>query len=92
MEIYTIGHSNSKPDDAIYKLLSHGVTCIADVRSRPFSRFVPAYNRNTFHAMSVMSGIDYYWEGEALGGMTDLSVYSEKFQVAMFFNRDAFFC
>jgi uncharacterized protein (DUF488 family) len=83
VNIFSIGHSRNLAEHTIDQLLNKNVLFIVDVRSRPFSRFAPAYNRDTFQATATSSGIDYHWEGEALGGMTDLSVFSEKFQDAM---------
>jgi uncharacterized protein (DUF488 family) len=44
-ELFTLGHSNH-PLEAFLELLGrHEVAAIADVRSRPFSRFVPHFSK-----------------------------------------------
>ena len=43
--IYTIGHSTHSIENFIKLLKSRGITAIADVRSSPYSRFQPQFNR-----------------------------------------------
>lgn len=43
--VYTIGHSN-QPTEAFLDLLrQHGIEVVVDVRSAPYSRFVPQFNK-----------------------------------------------
>jgi uncharacterized protein (DUF488 family) len=66
--IYTIGHSTHSVQDFIVLLKSRGITGIADVRSAPFSRFQPQFNRETLANSLNDSGIEYVFVGDALGG------------------------
>src|SRR5712692_8184219 len=67
-EILTIGHSTLQFEEFVDLLRRHGVTAVADVRSAPYSRFNPAFNREVFQASLRESGIAYVFLGEQLGG------------------------
>ena len=49
-------------------LARHGVEVVADVRSRPYSRFVPQYRKQTLAGILADAGIGYLFLGEGLGG------------------------
>jgi uncharacterized protein (DUF488 family) len=68
MELYTIGHSNRPVDEFIRLLVGHAVTHLVDVRSRPYSRFHPQFNKTVLPQALLAYGIAYTWAGEALGG------------------------
>ena len=42
-KLFTIGHSNLSLEDFIALLQKYEVTAIADVRSHPYSRYLPHY-------------------------------------------------
>jgi hypothetical protein len=66
--ILTIGHSNH-PIDRFLDLLSQaGVTAVADVRSRPASRFAPQFNRDELARLLDAKHVAYRFLGNALGG------------------------
>jgi uncharacterized protein (DUF488 family) len=65
--ILTIGHSNRPLDDFVALLQAHGVECLVDVRSIPWSRHNPQFNRETLPASLEQHGIDYRHIA-ALGG------------------------
>src|ERR1700681_414277 len=67
-EILTIGHSTLQFDKFVALLHRHGVTAVADVRSAPYSRFSPAFNREALQASLRENGIGYVFLGEQLGG------------------------
>lgn len=69
MIIHTIGHSNHSFEKFVGLLSRYAIDCVIDVRSRPFGRFVPQFNRKRLQASLAESGIGYEWHGEALGGM-----------------------
>ena len=48
--LYTIGHSNHPIESFIALLTSNGITAIADVRSRPYSRRHPQFNKDRLAA------------------------------------------
>jgi uncharacterized protein (DUF488 family) len=66
--IYTIGHSNLPLEKFLSLLSDNGITELADIRSVPFSRFYPWFNRETLALSLKNRGIDYRFEGTRLGG------------------------
>jgi uncharacterized protein (DUF488 family) len=67
--IKTIGHSNHAIERFLDLLKGGGVDLLVDVRSTPYSRRFPHFGRERLAKSLGASGIDYLWEGEALGGM-----------------------
>jgi uncharacterized protein (DUF488 family) len=82
--IYTIGHSNHPMEHFICLLQQHGIQALADVRSNPYSRFNPQYNRNRLEAsLAAADGIRYVFLGEELGARSkDPSTYDEEGRVS----------
>ena len=66
--ILTIGHSNHALEVFVALLRKHGVTALADVRSAPYSRFNPHFNRKALDSALDARGIAYLFLGRALGG------------------------
>jgi uncharacterized protein (DUF488 family) len=66
--IYTIGHSNHEPGVFLELLQRHGIQLLVDVRSSPYSRYVPRANRETLARTLHAAGITYRWLGDRLGG------------------------
>ena len=66
--VFTIGHSNHSLEAFLELLANHGVTAVADVRSAPFSRFCPQFNRDALSAALKDRGIRYTFLGRELGG------------------------
>ncbi len=71
MQILTVGHSNHSWEAFLALLTRHGVTALGDVRSAPYSRFNPHFNRKALSASLSASGIAYVWLGRELGGRPD---------------------
>ena len=69
--ILTIGHSNHSLDGFLTLLSRHRVTAVADVRSAPYSRFRPHFNRKALEASLDARGIRYAFFGRELGGRPD---------------------
>ena len=69
--IYTIGHSNHSVQYFISLLKRHGIGAIADVRSSPFSRRHPQFNRDTLADALRKDGIAYVFLGKELGARSD---------------------
>ena len=63
----TIGHSNHEPQYFIRLLRQHGITCVVDVRSSPYSRHNPQFNREAIKAALQSDGIAYVFLGDRLG-------------------------
>lgn len=66
--IYTLGHSNHPWDHFLRLLKEHGIQVVADVRSRPYSRFVPHFNRQALTARLAAAQVRYLFLGRELGG------------------------
>ena len=49
----------------------HGITAVADVRSRPYSRMNPQFNRESFCKLLQSSGIAYVFLGRELGARSE---------------------
>jgi uncharacterized protein (DUF488 family) len=67
MEIFTIGHSTHPVERFVGLLRGQGVAVLADVRSTPFSRFNPQFNRANLAKSLESAGIRYEFLGETLG-------------------------
>jgi uncharacterized protein (DUF488 family) len=66
--IWSIGHSNHELLEFVELVRGAGVQVIADVRSQPYSRFNPQFNREPLRTALLEAGIDYVFLGDALGG------------------------
>ncbi|WP_043341657.1 DUF488 domain-containing protein [Belnapia moabensis] len=69
--LLTIGHSNHPLEMFLALLRQHGVTAVADVRSAPFSRFNPQYNKVELERGLKAEGIRYVFLGRELGARSD---------------------
>jgi len=66
--VFSVGHSTHSLSDFLGLLNNSGITAIADVRSSPWSRFNPQYNRPDLKKSLRSFGIDYRFYGKLLGG------------------------
>lgn len=71
MMLYTIGHSNHSILHFLDLLRMHGVVTVADVRSHPYSRHCPQFNRDALRKALAAHCIDYVFLGKDLGGKPD---------------------
>lgn len=71
--LYTIGHSNHDMSIFVGLLRLHGVTALVDVRSHPYSRYVPQYSREPLKAALTDAGIAYVFLGKELGARSNNS-------------------
>lgn len=69
--IYTVGHSNHSIENFISLLTANGITAVADVRSRPFSRRYPQFNKERLAAALTRQGIAYVFLGRELGARSE---------------------
>lgn len=65
--VYTIGHSNGTTERLLGLLAQHGIRAVADVRSQPYSRFNPQFNREELAGTLKAAGIAYVFLGQELG-------------------------
>lgn len=69
--VYTIGHSNGTIERLIGLLHQHSITAVADVRSQPYSRFNPQFNRETLAGVLRNEGLEYVFLGQELGARSE---------------------
>jgi uncharacterized protein (DUF488 family) len=69
--LFTIGHSNHSIGTFIELLQRHGVTAVGDVRSHPYSRYVPQYSREPLKLALARVGIAYVFLGKELGARSE---------------------
>lgn len=69
--IYTIGHSNGSVERLLGLLRQHDITAVADVRSRPYSRYNPQFNREPLAIALKAAGVEYVFLGQELGARSD---------------------
>ena len=69
--VLTIGHSTHALEAFTALLRRHRVSAVADVRSAPYSRFNPQYNRKPLTEALKVQGIRYVYLGRELGGRSD---------------------
>ena len=66
-EIYTVGHSIHAIEMFISLLTQHRITVVCDVRSSPYSRINPQFNRESLKQSLSKHAIGYLFLGEELG-------------------------
>lgn len=69
MLIYTIGHSNRSLNEFVTRLQDYGVERLVDVRTRPYSRYCPWFNKNSLSEELASQDIVYDFKGDRLGGL-----------------------
>jgi uncharacterized protein (DUF488 family) len=67
-QLHTVGHSNHAIEQFLALLRRHGIDVVADVRSRPYSRFVPHFGKERLARRLEDAGIGYLFLGRELGG------------------------
>lgn len=67
MELFTIGHSNHSLETFIQLLHQHQITALADVRSHPYSRYLPHFSQSQLKQALEQVGIKYVFLGQELG-------------------------
>jgi uncharacterized protein (DUF488 family) len=68
IEVLTIGHSTLSYERFLELVRRAKVTAVADVRSSPYSRQCPQFNRETLSDELRADGIAYVFLGKELGG------------------------
>src|SRR5258708_6296618 len=69
--LFTIGHTVHSIPAFVGLLKAHGVNAVADVRSRPYSRRLEQFNRESLAAELDAADIRYVFMGEELGARRD---------------------
>ncbi len=91
-KVLTIGHSTHSLDGFVALLQGHQVTAVADVRSSPFSRHTPQFNKNRLRDALREHGIQYAFLGRELGARSsDANCYVDgRVQFARLAETDLF--
>lgn len=66
--IYTIGHSNITQESFIGILKFFKIQLVVDVRSSPYSKYVPHFNRENINKTLKENNIRYIFLGRYMGG------------------------
>ena len=66
--IFTVGHSNHELEKFIDLLRPHRIDVLVDIRSNPFSRFAPQFNKKGIEKAVKANGMKYLFLGRELGG------------------------
>ena len=69
--LYTIGHSNVPAERLLELLHRHEIAALVDVRSQPYSRFNPQFNREELAFFLKKSGLEYVFLGRELGARSE---------------------
>lgn len=76
--VFTVGHSTHSIDTFLGLLDLHRISAICDVRSSPYSRFNPQYNKDALSKSLHDHGIKYVFLGKELGARSnDPSCYCD---------------
>jgi len=73
--VYTVGHSNGSFEHLLSLLKGHEITAVADVRSHPYSRPNPQFDRDTLSNALRKAGLHYVFLGSELGARVSDSNY-----------------
>ena len=68
MKLFTIGHSNHSIEKFIRLLEDNCIMTLVDVRSAPFSRYNPQFNKEDLENILSDHYIEYAFAGNYLGG------------------------
>ena len=79
--LFTVGHSNVDMETFLELIRSHGVELIVDVRSSPYSKYVPQFNRENLKAKLESEGVGYEFLGDRIGGKPRDEKYYEEGKV-----------
>ena len=65
--LFSIGHSTHKIDKFTCLLKCYGIEAVADVRSSPYSKYTPQFNKDVLENVLRNVGIEYMFLGRELG-------------------------
>jgi len=79
MNLFTIGHSNHSFEQFTGLLEVNSIARLVDVRSAPYSRYNPQFNKENLESALAQHWIEYVYAGNYLGGRpTDPTCYKSK--------------
>ncbi len=68
IKLFTIGHSNQPLEKFIQLLEDNSIMTLVDVRTAPYSRYSPQFNKENLDAALREHDIQYAFAGKYLGG------------------------
>ncbi|MBB6053902.1 DUF488 family protein [Armatimonas rosea] len=78
-EVWSVGYGNRSRDEFFRLLERYEITHLVDVRTMPYSRRMPDFNREELERQAARYGIRYLHMGEELGGRpSDPSCYDSQ--------------
>jgi len=78
MSVIVLGHSTRKVEELIQILRQYRIEVLVDVRSHPYSRVAPQFNREALSSVLSQAGVRYVWLGHELGGLPgDPALYNQ---------------
>lgn len=66
-KLYTIGYGNRTASDVFALLRKQGIDKLIDVRSVPYSRYRPMFNKSNLAIQAKAEDIEYIFKGQELG-------------------------
>jgi uncharacterized protein (DUF488 family) len=82
VHLFTVGHSNQTLTQLVARLKRHGIDAVADVRSMPYSRRLPQFNRPELEAELPRHGMSYVFLGDELGARREEETAYDGLQAA----------
>lgn len=80
MKLYTIGHGNHNFNQFIQLLEDNGIMVLVDVRTAPYSRYNPQFNKEELERVLPNYWMEYVYAGKYLGGRpSDPGLYKSRF-------------
>jgi uncharacterized protein (DUF488 family) len=70
-EIFTVGHSTHSINQFMELIQQHKITALCDVRSTPYSRYNPQFNKEHLKKELAKRNIVYVFMGKELGARSD---------------------
>jgi len=68
VRLLTIGHSNHSVEKFVRLLEDNGIELLVDVRTAPYSRYSPQFNKESLEATLPRHGMEYAYAGKYFGG------------------------
>jgi len=69
--LYSIGHGNKSIETLIEELKHFDINYLIDIRSKPYSKYNPQFNKNELKFSLLHKNITYTFMGDVLGGLPD---------------------
>jgi uncharacterized protein (DUF488 family) len=85
--LYSIGHSNQPCDSLLGLLRQHRIDVLADVRSAPYSKYCPQFDKHALEAAVREAGLQYVFLGRELGGRPEGAEYYDAEGYVLYWRR-----